>query len=72
MNSPEFYLSRKELIDERLELMSEWSEEEIQDRITERWQSCSGITACPANWELFTRYDTVDVFLDFYNRLRFF
>ena len=62
MNSPEFYLSRKELIDKRLELMSEWSEEEIQDRITECWETCSGITACPANWELFTRYDTVNGF----------
>ena len=54
MNSPEFYLSRKNLIDERLEQLSEWSYEQIEEQITERWESSSNITACPANWGLFT------------------
>ena len=53
-NSPHFYSSRKELIEKRLSEIADWSKDQLCEFATERWESCCQVTACPANWELFT------------------
>ncbi len=54
LNSPHFYSSRKEQVDQRLEQICKMSGADISQTVSDVWTSCCQISACPANWELFS------------------
>lgn len=53
LNYDDFYANRKESIDARILEIETWSEEQLCDFATKRWEKSCGITACLCNWSLF-------------------
>eukprot|EP00095_Tigriopus_kingsejongensis_P006449 maker-scaffold384_size188899-snap-gene-0.29 protein:Tk06449 transcript:maker-scaffold384_size188899-snap-gene-0.29-mRNA-1 annotation:"coiled-coil domain-containing protein mtmr15" len=51
-NSDNFYSSRREPIDERLDNLIEWTDDELVTFIRDRWEKSEGVISL-VNWELF-------------------
>ena len=49
-----FYEQRKGPIERRLADLVEWSQDELCNFVSDRWDTCHRVTASPANWELFS------------------
>jgi Fanconi-associated nuclease 1 len=53
-NSSEFYSSRKDHIEKRLEDITEWPQDKLCNFVSDRWESSSGVTSSPAHWDMFS------------------
>ena len=49
-----FYDNRKFQIEQRLKDICDWSQKTLLDWIGQRWETSCKITACPAQWDIFT------------------
>lgn len=59
LHTDEFYLNRKQVIDERLEEISASSVESLQDMAQECWEKHNGETCGMINWERFTGIEQI-------------
>ncbi len=53
-NCSDFYNQRKEAIDERLIDLENWTNAEVCNFAQDNWNRVCGVSACPANFELFS------------------